>query len=443
MEILHEIYEKLIKTKQEGLIPVSWRNSNLLSTFESIEDEHYKEIHSYIFKDLERNQDKGLFSPSFFEAFLIKPISDACNLGCSYCYEASSNFEANTARMKSSELPKLVDEIFNNSGELATFLWHGGEPLLVGLEFYEKAVELQKAHPSKKKFLNVIQTNGVLLNQKWFTFFKANNFFISLSFDGPQDVHDKRRFYRSGKGSYTKVTEAFQKLNEDKIPFHVITVANNELLGRGEDYYDEIKKWDIKSFDIHPNFQNLSSYMSPVQFFKIFSEVYDIWKQENSNRIFVPVKDFFSAVIKGAPETCYHAGTCTEILAIDGDGELLSCTRPFDKKKYTFGNIQKENPIEVASTEKKFIQFKEKDQSAIRRSKEINCKWAEICNNGCPQHRHTNNQENVAGNSVYCTCHTDKNGGYYEIWNKIYSDLLYVANFPQGVATTNNKLSKN
>ncbi|WP_369764959.1 radical SAM protein [Flavobacterium sp. WC2429] len=412
MKILNNLYQAISANRHK-----SNYNSNIVKTIEYIEKEYLNKVHSVLF-DLKEQVPE---IKSNFSGFLIKPVSDRCNLGCSYCYESPNSYEASTEKLDVLNLEKIIIQILENSGEFANFYWHGGEPLLAGLEYYKKAVSIQSKLKMDKKIINAIQTNGVLLNNEWLDFFQENNFKISLSFDGPKEIHDSRRFYKNQKGSYEDVVKVFLQLSERNIPIHVITVAHESLKDNYEAYYNEIKKWNIKTFDIHPNFQNHKNYIDPVIFSEIIISIFNLWNDDHEYRTFVPVKDFIASMVKGQPETCYHAGKCSSILAIDGNGDFLSCTRPFNKKMYTFGNLKTNYNLTTVKSNKNFITFQENDNIAINQTK--NCKWGKICNNGCPQHRVKNSKNLVDGNSVFCTCHSNSVGGYYAIWDHFFNYL--------------------
>jgi|SRR5690554_16623 len=412
MEILKNLYQAVSTNKNE-----SNSNNNIVRTIEYIEKEYLNKVHSILFNSKKHT----IEAKPNFSGFLIKPISDRCNLGCSYCYESPTSYEASLEKFDVSNLESIINQIFENSGNVANFYWHGGEPLLAGLQFYKTAIDIQLKLKKDKNIINAVQTNGVLLNNEWLDFFQEHNFKISLSFDGPKEIHDSRRYYKNQKGSYEDVVKVFSQLTERNIPIHIITVAHESLKDKCEAYYDEIKKWNIKTFDIHPNFQNDRNYLDPVIFSDIIISIFDFWNNDQEYRTFVPVKDFIASMITGQPETCYHAGKCSEILAIDGNGDILSCTRPFDKKLYTFGNLKADSDLASVKSNKNFIAFIENDDVAINQIS--SCKWGKICNNGCPQHRVKNSKNIVEGNSVFCTCHTDSIGGYYTIWDHFYNYL--------------------
>lgn len=420
MEVLNKQYQQLVIKRNKNELPEHFLNSSIYKSITSIEDGFFNKLHSYLFNDsfLQKKTEGKNFS-----GFLIKPVSDRCNLGCSYCYEAPGSYKPSNIKFNSEDLELLTIEVLKNSGSTSYFYWHGGEPMLAGIDFYKKALSFQTKYKEQKNVINAIQTNGVLLSNQWLDFFEENNFRISLSFDGPKEIHDQKRFYKNQKGSYDNVVKAFLLLSERNIPIHIITVAHESLLEKSEAFYDEIKRWNINTFDIHPNFQNPASFLNPQIFSNIILNIFEYWNKENTTRSFSPINDYLSALVTGQPETCYHTGKCSEIMAIDGNGDYLSCTRPFDKVKYNFGNLKNGDDLELVDLNSSFKSFKEKDEYSIKNSLIKGCKWATICNNGCPQHRITNGINDIAGNSVFCTCHSNHKGGYYEIWNHLFDSI--------------------
>ena len=130
--------------------------------------------------------------------------------------------------------------------------------------------------------------------------------------------------------------------------------------------------------------------------------------------------DFISAFVSGKQSTCYFSGRCSEIAAIDGNGDIIPCTRPFEKNDFTFGNIIDDGLNELTSR-KKFLNFLNGDQESINENS--NCKWSTLCNNGCPQHRIIDSKSDIKGKSVFCNCDNKDIGGYFSIWEHIYETI--------------------
>ena len=144
---------------------------------------------------------------------MLKPAGSACNLDCTYCYylDKAVQYGGREAVMSDSLLEEYVRQyITANDVDTVTFCWHGGEPLLLGLDFYRRAMRYQRkyAAASHKKIINTLQTNGTLINEEWCRFFRSNNFLVGISLDGPQDVHDEFRKDKGGRPTWSRVMRA-------------------------------------------------------------------------------------------------------------------------------------------------------------------------------------------------------------------------------------------
>lgn len=389
--------------------------------FDSIHSKYLGKFGNIFFNEIEAPQAEK--PNSRFKSFLIKPVSDGCNLRCTYCYENGEDYQPSAKKMNYAALEKTVKDILENSYETAVFLWHGGEPMLPGLNYYKKAVALQQQYNIyNSHIINSIQTNATLLNDDWYAFLKEYNFNVSISFDGPKPIHDLHRIKGKNRGgTYDDLVQKFRELHEAEIPFHTIAVINNQHKNGAEDFYNEILKYDIRSFDLHPNFQDVHNHVDANVFADFVIGVYNLWKNDPVQREFNLVNDFLNYVIMGQPEACYFSGRCTEITAIDGNGDFTPCTRPFDKSTAVFGNIHQSN-IQSITENINFQNFLRDDMSAV--AKVESCKWGKACNNGCPQHRLGNdNKASLSGQSVFCSCNNAGGGGYFKIWEYIFSDL--------------------
>ncbi|MGF6634850.1 radical SAM protein [Paraburkholderia sp. MM6662-R1] len=359
---------------------------------------------------------------STIRAVLIKPVNDACNLRCTYCYEGEEGTRSMGKSMTDSGMERVIVEILASPRRDIQFLWHGGEPLLAGLDFYRRAIEVQRANnPFNTEIYNAIQTNGTLLSQEWIDFFRQNNFGISLSIDGSKSLHDASRIDPRAKGTHSSVIAAVKLLQKNAIAFNVISVVGPGHAGRDRDYWSFIREQGITSFDLHPSNGTGTSgpkAVSPKVFSDFVNAVFDHWLAEGDSTVRIGlIDDFFRLLSGNPPQTCYHAGGCSDIIAVEGNGRVIPCTRPFDGSQYTFGNTDDASLLDIVASER-FKSFRERDIASQLGS--IGCRWYEICHNGCPQQRTTAGQQDVGGQGYYCQCRTGVQGGYFEIWEHAY-----------------------
>ncbi len=365
---------------------------------------------------------------SNIKAVLIKPINDTCNLACDYCYQGAGSERSKGTGMSNKDLEKITKELLSSPRRDIQFLWHGGEPLLAGINFYRTAFELQKKYNIHEcSIWNGFQTNGLLLNDEWLEFIKDYKFGVSISFDGLESIHNKHRITHQGEGTYNQLLRAFNLLRNADIPFNVITVINNELVPHAIDFWQLINELGIKNIDIHPSCNigiSKSDFLHPVLFSDFIKTIFDLWVSRRDISIKVSVIEEFFRVLTGNPiKTCYHAGVCSDIIAVEGNGNVIPCTRPFDKSKFIFGNINSSNLTEIVEGHT-FSDFKSQDFNSQQLSRE--CKWFEICHNGCPQHRLSNGRQDISSGSVYCQCTSGIEGGNYAIWDYMYDRISQI-----------------
>ena len=187
---------------------------------------------------------------------LAKPSGPICNLDCHYCFytEKESLFEPKTPfRMSEQTLEHFIKNYIEGQDvNEIPFVWQGGEPTLLGLNFYKKAVELQKKYANGKTITNSLQTNGTLLTDEWFSFLSESNFLVGLSLDGPEEIHNKFRVDRGGKPTFHKVLASLHKLQEYNIQYNVLTCVTNESSNHALEIYHFFKNEGVKYIQFIP-----------------------------------------------------------------------------------------------------------------------------------------------------------------------------------------------
>ena len=364
---------------------------------------------------------KTTISPSV-AAVLLKPVGDHCNLFCTYCYEGVGADRFSHGRMSEAILTRTIDTALRQAQGPIEFIWHGGEPLLAGIEFFERAMELQRLSKNRTHAVfNSLQTNGLMLDEHWLRFLSQHSFSIGISVDGPQDVHDQYRVDSQRRGTHMRVCEAIQKVRSANLPFGIITVLHPELVCRAPEYLAFVLDQGIRYIDIHPRYGMLGAANPPLasrDFAAFCIALFDAWLESGIEDLRINLfDDFLRGYFFGEPETCYFAGTCSSIVAVEANGDVVPCTRPFDRQLHTFGRIG------VASLEKviqgplasRFRRWDLESQSTAEQ-----CPWHYLCHNGCPQHR-TNDagEQDVRGASKYCQCTSGEPGGHRAIWTYI------------------------
>ena len=172
---------------------------------------------------------------------MIKPVGSACNLDCDYCYYLgkAALYEGRQPKMSDELLERYISQYIEAvQVPVVTFCWHGGEPLLAGIDFYEKAVALQNKYRGNKQIENSLQTNGLLINGEWCDFFRRNNFLIGLSLDGPKEIHDAYRRDRGGHPTFDRVMKALEMMAVSGVEYNTLSTINDRCAGQGKRVYD-------------------------------------------------------------------------------------------------------------------------------------------------------------------------------------------------------------
>lgn len=172
---------------------------------------------------------------------MAKPIGPVCNMACDYCFYLHKEDMLSTRNnwhMSDEILEEFIKQYIQGQDcQEIIFSWQGGEPTLLGLDFFKKVVELEKKYSGGKQIENDLQTNGILLNDEWCKFLKENTFLVGLSIDGPQELHDKYRHDKGGKPTFQKVFNAAKLLKKYKVPFNTLTTVNYENAKKPLDVY--------------------------------------------------------------------------------------------------------------------------------------------------------------------------------------------------------------
>jgi len=319
---------------------------------------------------------------------IIKVIS-ACNLACRYC---DADIYSNR-RMSLDTVSQIITKALDYADHVE-FIWHGGEPLLMGIQFYEKVVELQKRYRREGQTIeNDLQTNGTLISQEWVDFFKANDFHVGVSLDGPPEVHNANRVFRSGQGSFEQVMRGIRLLRENGVKFGVLAVITKETVRLGAkrflDFFIENGIFNIGILPQRPALNIGRTDALPREEFEKFAiELFDYWYSLDDPRIEIREFDAILDRIFGAEsKICIFGGDCRgKILAITPNGDVYPCDEFMFDYRYKLGNIREQTFEEMLNPmNPKLIRIRLED---LETKKSINCKYSKICNYGCPKDRY-------------------------------------------------------
>lgn len=338
-------------------------------------------------------------------SLFIKAESAKCNLDCHYCYYLKHE-NKNKPGMDIETLNKLIsNHIQSQPPQIPAidFIWHGGEPMMRGLAFYQTAVELQQAHKSSTPIKNTIQTNGTLINERWAAFFAQHNFMVGISIDGPQLINDIARIDKSGNSSFERTMRGIQHLKQQNVEFNTLTVINNKSYKHGKAIYRFLKENGSTYLQFQPcidhEMDRRFDYdwtLTGKQWGEFLYNVFDEWAANDIGKIYVQFFENCLMILMGhQSQMCHHAETCGQQLMIESNGDVFSCDH-YAYNNYKIGNINDNNAslAQMVNSPEQML-FRQNKYDSLNQ-KCLRCDFKPLCNGGCPKNRvdKINNGEN-------------------------------------------------
>jgi len=351
---------------------------------------------------------------------LIKPTGSDCNLDCKYCFYKNrpaispatcgqglppasslrSRFGGvgqvrglnGKQRMSQDVLEKLVKDYMQLDFPVAGFAWQGGEPTLMGVNFFKRAVELQKKYgKAGQQVSNTLQTNGVLLDDNWCSFFRDNKFLLGISIDGPQEFHNYYRVDRSGAGTFDKVVRGIENCKKHEVEFNALIVLNSRNVGQPQRLFDFFLENDITYLQFIPCVEIDSATgkiadfsVTPQQYGDFLCGLFDLWYNYGVEK--VNIREFDSVVtyyIMGKHTICTYGKQCAGFVVIEHTGDAFCCEF-FVEPKWRVGNILETPLQELAASGKKRAFARDKAKLSDRC---LVCRYVDICRGGCIKDR--------------------------------------------------------
>ena len=367
-----------------------------------------------------------LTRPTAFST-MIKPVGSACNLDCDYCYYLGK------AELYGNHQPKMSDELLERyisqyieavQVPVVTFCWHGGEPLLAGLEFFEKAVALQNKYRGNKQIENSLQTNGLLLTPEWCDFFRKNNFLIGISLDGPKDIHDAYRHDRGGHPTFDRVIRAVEMMAIHGVEYNTLSTINDRCAGQGKRVYEFMRSVSrfmqflpVVEMVEGANRQKVSKRaaivppgtsgaqvapwsITPKAFGRFMCDIFDEWVIRDVGERFVQLFDITLAQWCGVqPSLCSFCPTCGDGLVVEHNGDVYMCDH-FVYPEYCLGNISKAHLKDLQRNPALFRFGIEKRNSLPSDCRK--CEYLFACRGECPKHRFATTRRGESGLNTLC-----------------------------------------
>ena len=356
---------------------------------------------------------------------LAKPAGSRCNLACKYCYylEKSLLFEKHSPQvMDDALLEKFIhDYIGAQTTQEVLFTWHGGEPLMRPLQFYKKAVALQRKYAAGRRIDNCLQTNGTLLTDEWCRFFKEQGWLVGVSVDGTQEMHDAYRRAKGGGPSHHKVMQGIRLLQKHGVEWNALAVVNDFNADYPKEFYRFFKEIGCRFIQFTPIVERLLPHadgrqlaaveeegtggmmpfsVSPEQWGDFLIGIFDEWVKEDVGEYFVQLFDATLANWMGVqPGICTLARTCGHAGAIEWNGDVFACDH-FVFPQYRLGNLREKSLVEMMYSPQQREFGRAKQTALPRQCRE--CRWLFACNGECPKNRFTRTADGEKGLNFLC-----------------------------------------
>ncbi len=346
-----------------------------------------------------------------FQIF-AKPCGATCNLECAYCYYLDKEllYPAGEvpARMPDDLLEDyIVQHIAAMPGEVIAFSWHGGEPLALGLEYFERIVALQKKHrPAARRITNGIQTNGTLIDEHWSRFFERERFAIGLSLDGTAELHDCYRVATGGQPSHARAMRGYDLLLRHEVPCDVVCTVHNVNVGSPLSVYRFFRGIGAKFIGFLPVVQPVAPGLvgrhsiSGEAYGAFLCAIFDEWIRRDVGKIAVQDFEEASRPPRGMEHSlCIYRPTCGEVPVIERNGDLYSCDH-FVGPEHWIGNIRETPLAELLDSpaQQAFGNAKRDGLPAQCRR----CDVLEYCHGGCPKNRILTTSDGEPGLNYLC-----------------------------------------
>lgn len=327
---------------------------------------------------------------------LIKPAGPDCNLNCEYCFYLKKKelFLKKNHLMDIKTLKIMVKQALDQNNSEVHFAWQGGEPTLMGLEFFNESIRLQKKWGKGKKITNSLQTNGILIDEKWADFFKQHDFLIGLSLDGPEFVHNYYRKNRKGEGSFKKSLSAAKMLLKKGVAVNALTVISDYSAKYPKQIYKFLKELGLNYMQFipcvewDPKKNQIASFsVDPKQYGEFLKDIFDLWWEDfKGGRPTTFIRYFeslFFICVGIIPPMCTLQSRCGNYLVVEHNGNVYSCDFYVDPQNF-LGNIHDLNLFDMLNSPKHTVFGEQKGELTEACCQ---CKWLKFCQGGCTKDR--------------------------------------------------------
>jgi uncharacterized protein len=377
---------------------------------------------------------------------MAKPTGAICNLNCAYCFflKKEALYPGDHFRMSDELMERYIRETIEaHQTPEVVIAWQGGEPTLMGLDFFKRSVEVEKKYQKPGTIIqNTLQTNGTLLDDEWCEFLRENKFLVGLSLDGPREMHDRYRVDRAGRPTFDRVMNAVRLMQKHKVDFNILCTVNAANGDHPLDVYrffrDEAGAEYLQFIPVvervsERGFQEgnivTDRSVGPGQYGRFLIEIFDEWVRRDVGRMFVQQFDAtLMSWVRGYSSLCIFRPTCGEGVVLEHNGDVYSCDH-FVEPDFLLGNIVEMPLIELVGSEAQH-HFGHSKADLTRQCSECFVRFA--CNGDCPKHRFTLASDGEPGLSYLCAGHK----AFFEHVNRpmqIMAELLRHGQLAEGV----------
>jgi len=373
-------------------------------------------------------------APTAFH-LLAKPTGAVCNLDCTYCFFLSKEalYPGSPFRMAEDTLEAYIEQLIDaHSTPEVTIAWQGGEPTMMGLDFYLRAVELAEKHGKPgQRIQHTMQTNGVLVDDEWAAFFKQHGFLIGISIDGPREIHDTYRVNKGGSGTFDQVMKGYEALRRHEVdvnvlctlhaanadhPLEVYRFFRDDLGARFIQFIPIVERATPETLPLanegwheRPGRERLlytqtgslvtERSITGEQYGSFLVEVFEEWVRRDVGTVFVQMFDVTLGAHVGQYSLCIHSPTCGNALALEHNGDLYSCDH-FVEPDHLLGNIHETRMLELVASPQQRTFGQDKLDTLPRYCLECPVRFA--CNGGCPKDRFIETPDGEPGLNYLC-----------------------------------------
>jgi uncharacterized protein len=358
---------------------------------------------------------------------MSKPTGPICNLDCSYCFylEKEGLYTAHERwAMSEPVLESYIGQYIEaQPGDTVNFAWQGGEPTLLGVEFFRKAFELQQKYANGKRIQNALQTNGILLDDAWCEFLAEQRVLVGVSIDGPRALHDAYRVDKGGNGTFARVLRGIECLKKHDVEFNTLTTVHRGNEGHPMEVYRFLKEIGSRYLQfipiverkaaqpavdglvlIQPTFEGVAEVtawsVNAQQYGRFLCAIYDEWVSRDVGRVFVQHFDVALESWLGMyASICIFRETCGAALALEHNGDLYSCDH-FVYPEHKLGNVLEQSMEEMAGSAQQRQFGEHKAASLPKMCRECPVRFA--CHGECPKHRFLRTPDGEYGLNYLC-----------------------------------------